>query len=95
MCTNCSQDVKLCIALPACGDWKINTGENCITCPADVGICSSVCGDNIQAPGENCINCPADVPICGICGNGIKDPNENWKRAADKQLELWCRTQAA
>ena len=70
-------DIDILPPSSSCGDWIIDAGENCITCPADVGICTSFCWDGIQAAGENCINCPADVPVCGMCWNGIKDPNED------------------
>ncbi len=59
-----------------CGDGKIDPGENCLNCPKDVGICSASCGNGKVELAENCLNCPEDIPICNICGNSIKDLEE-------------------
>jgi len=60
-----------------CGNWVINPGEHCSTCPEDVGTCISICGNWIAEYGENCNNCPEDIPVCGVCGNWIQEPDES------------------
>lgn len=65
---------------PKCWDGKINDGETCLSCPEDVGECTSICGNWKAEPGETCKNCPQDVISCDLsCWNGEIDPGETCK----------------
>ena len=63
---------------PKCWDGKIDEGESCISCPQDVGECTSFCGNNKIELWETCKNCPQDVGECSaFCGNGKRESAEN------------------
>ena len=65
---------------PKCWDGKIDDGETCLSCPEDVGECTSICGNWKAEPGETCKNCPQDVISCDLsCWNGKIDPGETCK----------------
>ena len=65
---------------PKCWDGKIDDGETCLSCPEDVGECTSICGNWKAEPGETCRNCPQDIISCDLsCWNGKIDPGENCK----------------
>ncbi|MCB9637367.1 MAG: hypothetical protein H6728_10485 [Myxococcales bacterium] len=54
-----------------CGDSTCDPQENCRTCPADCGACTSVtCGNQKCDVGENCRTCPND---CGPCSQTCQD----------------------
>ena len=62
---------------PKCWDGKIDDGETCLSCPEDVGECTSICGNWKAEPGETCKNCPQDIISCDLsCWNGKIDPGE-------------------
>jgi len=63
----------LCVAdyCETCGNWAIDSGENCFTCPEDVGECITYCGNWVPEVGETCENCPEDLWECGLCWNWV------------------------
>ena len=46
-----------------CGDGVCDSGENCLNCPQDCGVCF-YCGDGVCNGNETCSSCPQD---CGVC----------------------------
>lgn len=65
-----------------CGNGKIDSGENCKTCPQDFGPCPDkqepFCGNGKKEEGEDCKTCPQDIGSCSdeqkpFCGNGKKE----------------------
>ena len=65
-----------------CWDWKIDPGEDCASCPQDVGQCTAFCWNGIKEEAENCKNCPADMPTCpSLCWNSKTD---TWE-----ECDLW------
>lgn len=83
-------------ATPKCWDGKIDQGETCVSCPEDVGTCTSICGNGIAEAGETHQNCPEDLPS-NSCGNGKieKNLNEECDNATmngkDNKCSLSCR----
>ena len=62
-----------------CGDGfcRAEDGEDCLSCPADCGVCRS-CGDGMcDEETESCFLCPADCGPCEDCGNRICEGNED------------------
>jgi hypothetical protein len=62
----------------ACGDDSCDTGETCLTCPQDCGMCMTSCGDTSCELPETCTSCPADCGACApTCPDGACDPTES------------------
>ncbi len=63
-----TQNLSVVTAPAVCGNGRIEPGETCTNCPADVGSCvvgdPPICGNGTIQAGETCTNCPADVGAC-------------------------------
>ncbi len=82
----------------ACWNGKIDEGETCLNCPADVGSC---CGDWKLDLWETCKTCPADAweckPYCGdwkidrveTCQNCSQDVWECTAFCGNGKIEKW------
>lgn len=77
--SRCVTDATCGVAAAVCGNFSCESGESCLNCSGDCGICPTVpptppptatptppanCPNGSCGAGENCSNCPAD---CGVC----------------------------
>ncbi|MCK6509928.1 hypothetical protein L6R29_08190 [Myxococcota bacterium] len=68
-----------------CGDSVCDPRENCRTCPADCGACTSAsCGNQRCDVGEDCKTCPSDCGPCAqTCNDKICQSTETCKTCPD------------
>ena len=86
---------------PWCGNWEIEEGEDCETCPVDLWekcvknweIPTNSCGNGKIDEWEDCKTCPEDVWECSAwCGNGKVEDAENCRNCPKdvKECEWIC-----
>ena len=87
---------------PKCGNWEIEEGENCESCPVDLWEKCVKNGDENPPKTcrngkidnwEDCKNCPEDVWECSAwCGNGKIEDAENCRNCPEdvKECEWIC-----
>lgn len=58
-----------------CGDGTCNPTEDCSSCAADCGACTTCGNSSCEAPSETCATCAADCGVCPIPGLDTRPSN--------------------